>query len=70
MGICDAMMGESRLQKPRWETAIHNDGTFFQGIDATMGDFTAAPLGPALLPWDNYMGRRQIDIQIHLHHNY
>ena len=26
-----------RLLKPRWETASRNDGTFFQGIDATMG---------------------------------
>ena len=42
--------------------ATRNDGKFFKGIDATMGDITAAPLGPALLPWDNYMGRGQVDI--------
>ena len=27
-----------RLLSPRYETASRNDGTFFQGIDATMGD--------------------------------
>ena len=27
-----------RLLKPQWETASRYDGTFFQGIDATMGD--------------------------------
>ena len=46
------------LLKPRWETASRNDGTFFQGIDATMGDCFAR-LGPPLLPWDNRMGRGQ-----------
>ena len=44
------------------ETASCNDGTFFQGIDSTMGHITDAQLRPALLPWDNYMGRGQIDI--------
>ena len=63
-------MGDFRVLKPRWETASNNDSTFFQGIDATMGDVTADPLEPALLPWDNYMGRGQIDIQIHRHRDY
>ena len=30
-------MGDFKVLKQQWETASRNDGTFFQGIDATMG---------------------------------
>ena len=39
-----------------------NDGTFFQGPDATVGD-GYAPVGPLFLPWENCMGRGQRDKQ-------
>ena len=41
-----------------------NDGTFFQGADTLVGD-GFAPLGPALLPWENRMGRGQTHTHTH-----
>ena len=35
-----------------------NDGTFFQGTDATVGD-GFAPLGQPLLPWEMHIERGQ-----------
>ena len=39
-------------------TASCNDGQFFQGSDATVGD-GFAPLGPPLLPWEMQLKRGQ-----------